>query len=291
MEEKKNICPLCGGTENIFRRTLGYGPRLLACSQCDLHFVSPFPSLDEKFYDQNYFSSWGMTGKVLPDHVKRLKETNMRKHLNHIKKFAPKGNMLEVGCAMGSFLKVAHEEGYNVTGVDLSLQACEIASKEVLGAKVFQGTLEAVSLTPESFDVIFMSDLVEHVPEPKRFWEEIVKLLKNNGIIYLVTPDPRHWSCVLTGSSWVHFKEEHLIFFPRNTVNWVCHKFGLNFIEFSHIVKYTNLAYFSAQTKQFGPKALAFGISMLSSFLPRKWGETLFPLPLGEARYILRKAP
>ena len=285
----KKSCPLCNGTETSFWRTLTYGSKLLICSLCDLHFVSPYPSLDQEFYDQNYYRSWGMINNVLPEHVKILKEKNMRKHVKHVAKFISKGDVLEVGCAMGSFLKVALEEGFNVTGIGLSLQACEIAKKENPDARVVQGTLGTVRFEPESFDVIFMSDLIEHIPDPSLFWEEICKLLKNNGIICMVTPDPRHWSCMLMGNSWLHFKEEHLVFFPKYTVNWVCQKFGLNFIEFSHIVKYTDLAYFSAQTKQFGPESLALGISMLSRILPQKMEEILFPMPLGEARYILRK--
>jgi 2-polyprenyl-3-methyl-5-hydroxy-6-metoxy-1,4-benzoquinol methylase len=290
MEEKNNTCPLCRGVSNTFRQTLNYGSRLLACSQCDLHFVSPFPFLDQKFYDQNYFSSWGMTDNIFPEHVQHLKETNMQKHVKNIGKFVPRGNVLEVGCAMGSFLKVADEEGYSVTGIDLSLQACESAQKKVPNAVVCHGTIEGAGFDPESFDVIFMSDLVEHVPDPFRFWEEIYKLLKNNGIVYVITPDPRHWSCVLMGNSWLHFKEEHLVFFPKNTVNWICQEFGFKFIEFSHVVKYTNVAYFSAQTEKFGPKYLAFGISMLSRILPQKLEECLFPIPLGEAQYILHKS-
>ena len=74
MTKKKFICPLCGGVENVCKRTLSYGPRLFTCSQCDLHFVSPFPPLDQEFYDQNYYRSWGMTNNVLPEHVKFLKE-------------------------------------------------------------------------------------------------------------------------------------------------------------------------------------------------------------------------
>ena len=80
-----------------------------------------------------------------------------------------------------------------------------------------------------------------------------------------------------------------MVFFPKKTMGWVCRTLGLKLVDFSHTAKYTNLAYLSAQTKQFGPKPLALGVSMLSRILPQKCEEYLFPLPLGEARYILRK--
>lgn len=290
MTEKNTNCPLCGGGGYVCVRTLSYGPRLLACSNCKLHFVSPLPSLDSNFYDQDYYSSWGMKGNVLPKLVRHLKEANMRKHVKRIKEFVQEGNILEIGCAMGSFLKVALEEGFKGTGIDLSYQACEIAKKEVPGAEIFQGTLETVSFEPESFDIIFMSDVIEHVSDPHHFLRELYKLLKNNGFIYIITPDPKHWSCALAGKHWVHFKPEHLVFFPKVTLGWACGKLGLNFIEFSHILKYTTLGYCLAQTRQFGPKALALFLSMISSICPKRLEERLFPLPLGEARCVLSKS-
>jgi 2-polyprenyl-3-methyl-5-hydroxy-6-metoxy-1,4-benzoquinol methylase len=290
MTEEKITCPLCGGAENVYKRTLSYGPRLLICSKCDLHFVFPYPTLGQEFYDQNYYHSWGMTNNVLPEHVKLLKEKNMQKHVSYLSQFVAKGNVLEVGCAMGSFLKVAYEEGFSVTGIDLSAQACDIAKKDVPGAKILQGTLETVKFKPGTFDIIFMSDLVEHVPDPSPFWKETTKILKNNGIICIITPDPRHWSCALGGNSWVHFKEEHLVFFSKITMDWVSRQFGLKLIKYNHIAKYTNFSYIAAQTRRFGPKPLEYGFSILSSILPKKYGEYLFPIPLGETRYLLRKS-
>ena len=80
-----------------------------------------------------------------------------------------------------------------------------------------------------------------------------------------------------------------MAFPPKNTVNWISDKFGVNLVEFSHIVKYTSLADLSAQTKQFGSKPLAIGGSMLSRILHIKWEELLFPVPLGDARYNFAK--
>ena len=146
-----------------------------------------------------------------------------------------------------------------------------------------------VTFEPESFDVIFLSDLIEHIPRPANFWEMAIKLLKNNGFFYIITPDPEHWSCLLARDFWVHFKEEHLIFFSHKTFEWICAKYDLRFVAYTHTYKYTNLSYFSAQINQFGPKYLGWGVSLLNRVLPSKLTEYLFPLPLGEASLILRK--
>ena len=131
-----------------------------------------------------------MENGVLPDHVFRLKEETMRWHLGQIKRFFWKGRVLEVGSAMGSFLKVAQEEGFDVTGVELSEKACEIARSKVGEENVFNGTLENADIEPGSIDVLFMSDVIEHIPQPVPFLEKAVRSIKRGGIIYLTTPDP-----------------------------------------------------------------------------------------------------
>ena len=72
-----------------------------------------------------------MRNGTLPDHVFRLKEETMRWHLNQIRRFFDKGKILEVGSAMGSFLKIAQEQGFDVRGIEVSEKACEIARSKV----------------------------------------------------------------------------------------------------------------------------------------------------------------
>lgn len=287
--QKTTACPLCGAMENEKKNDLADDKVLLVCAQCNLHFVYPFKVPEGNFYDQDYYRSWGMRGNELPEHVFRLKEVNMRRHLDEIKKFVRGGRILEVGSAMGSFLKVAQADGFEVIGVELSSQACEVARSRVGLANVLNDTLENADLKPGSIDVIFMSDLIEHIPEPLPFLEKAITLLKKGGLLYFVTPDPEHWSRRVFGKHWVHYKDEHLMFFPRRTFSWIAARFGCDFIDFSITPKYTNLRYLLTQLKHFKYNLLSGFIATFEKLLPIKATEYLFPICLGEVRSILRK--
>lgn len=284
-----SICPLCGASENQLKASLKEEQQLRVCLVCDLHFVHPFKVPEGNFYDQDYYRSWGMRGNELPEHVFRLKEVNMRRHLDEIKKFARGGKILEVGSAMGSFLKVAQADGFDVIGVELSSQACEVARSHVGRGNVLNDTLENVDLKPESMDVIFMSDLIEHIPEPLPFLEKAVSLLKTGGLLYFITPDPQHWSRFVFGKRWVHYKDEHLMFFSRRTFSWLAAHFDCEFIDFTPTMKYTDVSYLLTQLKHFRYDLLSGFISVFEMVLPIKMTEWLFPVSLGESRCILRK--
>ena len=94
---------------------------------------------------------------------------------------------MEIGCAAGSFLYYAQRAGFEVEGVDVSEWAVN-AAKAQFGLNVHQGRLAEVALKPESYDVIFLSDLLEHEPEPNQFLARIKSLLKKDGLAVIKVP-------------------------------------------------------------------------------------------------------
>lgn len=230
-----------------------------------------------------------MENGVLPDHVFRLKEETMRKHLGDIKSFFGKGVILEVGSAVGCFLKVAQEEGFNVKGIEVSEKACEIARSLVGNENVFNGTLENVDIKPGSIDVLFMSDVIEHIPEPLPFLKRAFNLVKKGGIVYLTTPDPTHWSRQIFRGNWVHYKDEHLMFFSRQTFDWIADYFGLYLFDFSPAHKYANLRYLKSQLNHFDYKVIGAIVGLVHQILPKGFCEYLIPISLGESRCVIYK--
>lgn len=282
-------CPLCNAVCSKKETSLKKKLSLFACLECGLHFVYPRTPLAEDIYDDDYYRSWGMGDNGLPAHVILLKETNMRRHVNEIKKYVQSGRILEIGSAMGSFLKVAQESGFNAIGVEVSKQACSLARSHVGDESVLNDTLENVDLEEGSMDVIFMSDLIEHISHPLPFLEKAMRLLKKGGILYFVTPDPEHWSRFIFRKNWVHFKDEHPVFFARRTFLWVAKRFHCKVIDFSTAYKYINLQYLKAQLMHFEYSLSGRILSIIEPFLPSNVREHLFPVSLGESRCIIQK--
>ncbi|MBI4384819.1 MAG: class I SAM-dependent methyltransferase [Nitrospinae bacterium] len=262
---------------------------MYSCGGCGLYFVCPVKEIGKEFYNDDYYRPWGSESGNVPEHVLRLKGKNMLRHLEHIARLVPRGKILEVGCAMGSFLRLAQKAGYEATGIDLSAQACSAARLAVGDARIINGYLEDVPFEANSFDVIFLSDLLEHVVRPAPFMQKVVDLLRPGGIIYIVTPNPEHWSCRLFGKNWVHFKDEHPAFYPKKTFNWMERKYGLRLIAYSSVLKYLNFNYLTTQLDHFGYLKFGRMVRFLNFFLPARIRESLIPVSLGEARAILQK--
>ena len=66
-------------------------------------------------------------------------------------------------------------------------------------------------------DLICLYDLIEHTPYPKKSLQAIRRILKNDGILHIVTPDSNSISAKILGRYWFHYKpKEHLFYFSRH---------------------------------------------------------------------------
>ncbi|MCX5801430.1 MAG: class I SAM-dependent methyltransferase [Candidatus Eisenbacteria bacterium] len=97
------------------------------------------------------------------------------------------GRLLEIGCAGGWLLKAAREAGWKVKGVEISREAAEFARAK-LGLDVFCGSLSEAAFPPHSFDVIYMADVLEHIPDPVGFAGELRRIVAPDGHVVVCGP-------------------------------------------------------------------------------------------------------
>lgn len=98
---------------------------------------------------------------------------------------------LDVGCATGFQLLSAKRKGWEPVGIEPS-ELIAAWVKEQYGLDVVQGTFEeaAVATLPkESFDLILMSHILEHMPHPSRAVHAAFSLLKRGGLIAIYVPN------------------------------------------------------------------------------------------------------
>jgi SAM-dependent methyltransferase len=97
------------------------------------------------------------------------------------------GRILDVGCALGTFLAIARARGFDPHGVEISQFASSFA-RERRGLDVFTGDLEHFSAADASFDVVTFWDAIEHVTHPLENLKTARRLLRSGGLL-LVTTD------------------------------------------------------------------------------------------------------
>jgi 2-polyprenyl-3-methyl-5-hydroxy-6-metoxy-1,4-benzoquinol methylase len=184
-------CNLCEGRAvEIYATFKDY--QLLKCKDCGLLVTDQHSVRQKDLYASDYFQ--GVHGNFFADckvgYETRLDKSEKLQNFAHVlrklKEMKPEGKLLDIGCATGVFLDMAQKQGFSVQGVDVSQYACTYA-RENFGVPTSCGYLEEIGLEEKQFDVITMWDLVEHVPDPKAFLKEARKLLKNDGVLFILT--------------------------------------------------------------------------------------------------------
>jgi len=94
------------------------------------------------------------------------------------------GNLLDVGCSVGDFLHLA-KYFYDVEGVEINPKTSEIAK---LDFKVHTDYLDKLDLQP-IYDIVTLNQILYGVPDPLSLVKDIRRILKDDGILYINTPN------------------------------------------------------------------------------------------------------
>jgi len=112
-----------------------------------------------------------------------------------------KRRLLDIGCGSAVFLKLAREAGYNAFGLDSSARAASLAAKEVPD-KVFCGTEEDLITAGESFDILTLFHVLEHVPDPFKYLRRLRRLVRRPGGVLIQVPNLASCQARWFGSRW-----------------------------------------------------------------------------------------
>ena len=280
-------CPLCEGTSVAFRYKDAALP-IRWCS-CGMVFLYPQPSDKQlrEIYQSSYYLSWGIAGDD-EEAPRAMKHHTFSRQLKTLARYVKPGKVLDVGCATGFFLDVASSAGWEVHGVELSEYAAEVARGR-FGEHVFKGTLEQAGYPDESFDVVTLFDLLEHVPDPRLFLREVRRLLRPDGILLIVTPDITSLSARIMGHRWSHFKREHLHYFSPETITHLLTECGFALECREEAIKYLNFTYVVNQFRAYPHFIITPLCNVADSLLPTRIKKWHVPIRCGEMLILARK--
>lgn len=198
-------CPSCNSIEIATRyrgkttRDPADGRRwnVAECKACSLGFMNPRPDWSdlEPYYSPQYAPYQPSYSASSPSDDETLAQARAAGTFRHID--IPEGKrVLDVGCGGGYFLRICAKLGATVQGVDPSPIAA--AQARAQGIEVFNGLLEDFD-TQDRFDVITMSQVLEHTPDPVGTLKKMKSLLAPGGMIWIGVPNADcEWAKKLT---------------------------------------------------------------------------------------------
>ena len=140
--------------------------------------------------------------------------------------------LLDVGCASGDFMEVAHDCGFAVKGVERD----PVAVAELTARYRFPlSRLEFAEFDGGPYDAVTMLDVIERLLDPFAALEQAASLVRPGGILGLSTLDLGTATARLLGSrnELVRYASagEHLWFFPRETLTTALDQAGFHVVR------------------------------------------------------------
>jgi 2-polyprenyl-3-methyl-5-hydroxy-6-metoxy-1,4-benzoquinol methylase len=170
----------------------------------DMLITHPQPSLENlgKYYEsEDYISHTDNKRSLFEKAYHFVKGIALKNKLNLINsQQTAKGRLLDIGAGTGDFLTVAKNDGWQTVGIEPSDRAKGIAINK--GISFVENTL---ALESNSFDVITMWHVLEHVPDLDFHIKELKRLLKPTGTLVIAVPNFKSFDARHYGTFWAAF--------------------------------------------------------------------------------------
>lgn len=196
----------------------------------DMLITHPQPSLDNlpRYYESpDYISHTDGKRSFFEKLYHFIKKIALSNKLKLINAHSNQGSLLDIGAGTGEFLSVAKNNGWNVTGIEPSSKAKAIAENKGVS---FVPNLE--SIPSQSFDVITMWHVLEHVPDLDHQINELKRIVKPNGTIIIAVPNFNSFDAKHYGKFWAAFDVPiHFWHFSKTAIQKLFKEKNLNLIN------------------------------------------------------------
>lgn len=211
--------------------------QILKCQNCDLIFRSPLPKETEikKFYNKDkilvnkYFEGLKKDYDLKNPAIKLYQN-----ELDKLSKVMKPGRLLDIGCAYGAFLDLARKYNWQVSGVEVSEKSSKYA-KKTFNLPIYNGTLERAKFASNTYNLVTMWDLIEHLTDPLSTLKETKRILKDNGMILILTINTDSLIGKLanlsSSSKDYLYDKQHNFFFTHNTLKKMVEKAGFKDVQ------------------------------------------------------------
>ena len=256
LKQKDKICWTCSKTTQLKKEYATYencyvckadnkckwgqdGPFCIyTCHVCGLKYVTP------RLNDQELNNLYNAPDRRWQINIKEYYEPTLEFRMKSIypdriklieNKLKSKGKILDFGCNVGGFLKVAKDTGWDVYGIEVNKYAASQAIKRLSSPdKIHCGDLTDLNVPKNFFDVITLWDVIEHLTNPNEILQSCYHFLSDDGIIVIDCPNSDSFEF-----NYLHDKsvgvsgDIHLSYFNQESIQFLLKQNNFEIIDFS----------------------------------------------------------
>lgn len=226
--EPRPLCGLCGTAGELAQTGISdpdknlsgtWGFRHCSNPACNVYWLDPAPLPDElwkayKTYHTHARKSGNRIARALLSLAHRLIKlcllplwmiNGLKNEADYLRfmtlRNEPLGKLLDLGCGGGRLLNRMKKRGWQVEGVDFDEQACNKVTLRY-GITTHVGDITQCDIATNSFDVICMSQTIEHLYDPNSTLRECLRILKPGGLLVMTTPNAESIGARQFGAFW-----------------------------------------------------------------------------------------
>lgn len=216
-------CPVCRKIKaHFFFEKEGYP--IYKCQGCDFLFTHPYP--DDATLAHHYAHNYrGATAEFYPKAADRRWRGFWRSlPFAH---YVARKDVLDMGCGGGFMVEAFARLGARASGLDISENSISYARTRWPHYNFYCEDPAAFRKRKLTFDFVFSSEVLEHVPGPDEFMKTLAAVTRPGGFVYISAPDAGHPAAPQDCAMWQDIcPPEHLQWFNHNNLELLFAQYG-----------------------------------------------------------------
>jgi len=228
-----HVCLVCKGEGGDNRYTCldikGNHWKWRECNSCGAMFLSPKPSNTElaSAYDPGYYGTSDTKFKGIGERFLTFCRKQRAQSQGRLLKDTAR--VLDVGCGNGAFLSELGKLGnFELWGIELEGPAAQRAARypEI---HLKMGSLETSDFEEDTFDLITLFHVFEHLRDPVHALTLLRKILRPSGHLVMSFPNISSFQSKIFKEHWLHLDPpRHLFLMPPDSFESLVHRMGFN---------------------------------------------------------------
>tara|TARA_R110002012_G_scaffold283090_2_gene473188 strand:- start:136330 stop:137181 length:852 start_codon:yes stop_codon:yes gene_type:complete len=203
-------------------------------SKFEILVTTPQPKLEKLpayYKSEDYISHTDSKRNLFEKAYHVVRSIALKRKLKLINSYCnSEKNLLDIGCGTGDFLQTAQQDNWTVSGIEPNLEARNIANIKTKNS--VQDIVELSNLEKESFDVITLWHVLEHLPDLQEQIRVYKTLLKNSGTLIIAVPNYQSYDADYYKNFWAAYDvPRHLWHFSKKGMSQLMESHGLKVIE------------------------------------------------------------